>query len=195
MSSTIYGLVAEFDDADAILEAAGKIRDAGYRIVEAYTPFPVHGLAEKIAKEDIRVPWVMFGSGILGLCCGYGLEWSTTSPWVEKMMKGLPVDIVTRAWSYPMNIGGKPFHSWVSFIPPAYEMTILFTAFGAVFGMLLMNGLPRPYHSIFNAKNFDRASQDKFFLCIEADDPKFEYENTWLFLQSLHPADVSEVER
>jgi hypothetical protein len=195
MSSTVYGLVAEFDNADAIMEAADKIRDAGYRIVEAYTPFPVHGLAVKIAKEDIRVPWVMFGCGILGLFSGYVLEWSTTSPWVEKVMKGLPVDIVTRAWAYPMNIGGKPFHSWVSFIPVAYEMTILFTAFGAVFGMLLMNGLPRPHHSIFNAKNFERASQDRFFLCIEAADPKFDYENTWQFLQSLHPADVSEVER
>lgn len=195
MSSTVYGLVAEFDDADDLLDAADKVRDAGYRVVEAYTPLPVHGLAEKIAKEDIRVPWVMFISGIIGLCCGYFLEWSTTSPWVEKMLSRAPVDIITRAWAYPMNIGGKPFHSWVSFIPPAYEMTILFTAFGAVFGMLLMNGLPRPYHSIFNAKNFDRASQDRFFLCIEAADPKFEYENTWQFLQSLHPVDVSEVER
>jgi hypothetical protein len=183
MSSTVYGLVAEFDDADAILDAADKIRDAGYRIVEAYSPFPVHGLAEKI------------GCGILGLCSGYFLEYSTTSPWMEKLMQRLPVDIVTRAWAYPMNIGGKPFHSWVSFIPVSYEMTILFTAFGAVFGMLLMNGLPRPYHSIFNAKNFDRASQDKFFLCIEAADPKFDYENTWQFLQSLHPTDVSEVEK
>ena len=195
MSSTVYGLVAEFDDADSILEAADKIRDAGYRVVEAYTPFPVHGLAEKIAKEDIRVPWLMFGCGILGLCVAYGLEWSTNSPLVEKFIHRAPVDIVTRAWAYPMNIGGKPFHSWVSFIPPAYEWTILFTAFGAVFGMLLLNGLPRLYHSIFNAKNFERASQDKFFLCIEAADPKFDYENTWQFLQSLHPSDVSEVER
>ena len=80
MSSTVYGLVAEFDDADAILDAADKIRDAGYRVVEAYTPFPVHGLAEKIAKEDIRVPWLMFGCGIMGLCVAYGLEWSTNSP-------------------------------------------------------------------------------------------------------------------
>ena len=136
---------------------------------------------------------MMFGCGILGLCVAYSLEWSTNSPWLEKVLKHAPVDIVTRSWAYPMNIGGKPFHSWVSFIPPAYEWTILFTAFGAVFGMLLMNGLPRPYHSIFNAKNFERASQDKFFLCIEAADPKFDLEGTRRFLESLEPREVSTV--
>ena len=195
MNSNLYGLSAEFVDPEEILSAAGKVKEAGYRVVEAYTPFPVHGLAETIAPEDIRVPWMIFLAALTGTCAGAFLEWSTNSPLVESFLKKLPADVYTRQYAYPMNIGGKPYLSWPTFIPVAYETTILFAAGAAVVGMLALNGLPKPYHPAFNAPNFERASQDRFCLFIESSDPKFDYENTWQFLQSLNPASVSEVER
>ncbi len=195
MSASLYGLVAEFRQPEEILAAAARVREAGYRAVEAYSPFPVHGLDEAIGFEDNRLPWMIFIGGIVGLIAGYSLEWGTNSPMVERIMSRIPADVVMRQMAYPMNIGGKPFHSWPAFIPIAFETTILFAAGTAAVGMLLLNGLPRPYHSIFNAQNFERASQDRFFLCIEATDPKFNYENTWEFLKSLGPDAVSECDR
>jgi len=191
---SIYGLVAEFTDPDQILEAAKKARDAGYRKMEAYTPFPIHGLAEALEIHDWRVPWLIFICGLIGTCLGYGLEYSTSTPILDHLPRFIRMLPTMNEMSYPLNVGGKPFHSWPTFVPVAFETTILFASLSAFIGMLLLNGLPRPYHSIFNAPNFERASQDRFFLCVEAVDPKFDYETTWQFLQSLGPEAVAEVE-
>jgi hypothetical protein len=172
-----YGLIAEFVEPEAVLAAASRAREAGYRRIEAYSPFPVHGLADAIGPEDHRVKWIIFFGGVLGACSGYALQY-----WVS-------------AIAYPHNVGGKPLHSWPAFIPITFECMVLFASFAAVLGMLALNGLPRPYHSVFNAKNFDRASRDRFFLCIEADDPLYDPDETRRFLMGLRPVEVSEVER
>lgn len=193
--SSLYGLVAEFSDADAIVAAAQKARDAGYRRMDAYTPFPVHGLDDALDFHDKRVPWLIFLAGCAGAGAGYSLELFTSTPILEPILKSPFIkDVVLRNIPYPMNIGGRPYHSWPSFIPVAYELTILFAAGMAFFGMLILNGFPRPYHSIFNTPNFDRATLDKFFLCIEANDPKFDIEATGQFLRGLGADVVSEVE-
>jgi hypothetical protein len=173
----LYGVVAEFSDENAILRAATRAREAGYKRMDAFSPFPIHGLADAIGFEDKTLPWVMFFAGITGTFLGFALQ------------------IYTLAIDYPLNVGGRPLISWPAFIPVAFETTILLTAFGAVFGMLGLNGLPRPYHSIFNTPRFDLASQDRFFLAIEATDPQFDVERTEQFLESLHPDRVSIVEK
>lgn len=173
----VYGLVAEFDNEEAILSAANRVREAGYRKIDAYTPFPVHGLAESLGFDDIWVPWIVFFAGLGGAVTGYALQYFTT------------------VIDYPWNVGGRPMHSWPQFIPVTFELTILLAAFGAVFGMLALNGLPRPHHSIFNAPRFALASQDRFFLCIESIDPRFDREETDRFLRTLGADAVSPVER
>ena len=178
--STIYGALAEFADPEEIVVAAHKVREAGYQRVDAYTPFPVHGLAEATGFQDNRVPWVIFLGGLAGCIGGFGLQ-----AWIN----------VSNEWGYPMNVGGRPYIPWPSFIPVTFECTVLAAAFAAVLGMLGMNGLPRPYHSIFNASRFDLASQDRFFLCIEADDPQFNVEETQIFLETLGAHEVSLVEK
>jgi hypothetical protein len=174
-STPLYGLMAEFDTPQALLDAAVATGKAGYTKTDAYSPFPIHGLDQALGiKERLVAPIVLVG-GLTGLAAGYGLEyWSQVIEW-------------------PMNIGGRPYHAWVSFIPPAFELTILFAAFAAVFGTLALNGLPQPYHPVFNAPRFDRASQDSFFLAIEAADPKFDAVRTRQFLASLHPREVVDV--
>lgn len=171
-----YGLMAEFDSAQALLDAAKKVGDAGYTKTDAYSPFPIHGLHEALGfKERLVSPVVLMG-GITGALTGYGLcYWTSVIDW-------------------PMNIGGRPYHSWVSFIPVTFEVTILFSAFAAVFGMLAMNGLPQPYHPVFNVERFSRATQDAFFLTIEANDPKFDASKTRQFLSSLKAKEVVQVE-
>jgi hypothetical protein len=171
-----YGLMAEFDSAQALIDAADKVRRAGYTKADAYSPFPIHGLAEALGFKERHVAPIVLCAGITGGLAGYGLEY-----W-------------TQVIDFPMNIGGRPFHSWVSFIPPAYEVTILFAAFSAVIGMLVLNGLPQPYHPVFNVPRFERASQDGFFLAIEASDPKFDADATKQFLSSLHPREVVQVD-
>jgi hypothetical protein len=173
----IYGLVAEFDDPDTLLHAAEKVYDAGYRKIDAYTPFPVHGLAEVIGFQDNRLPWMIFFAGLTGAAGGLALQWWTS------------------VIDYPQNVGGRPLFSLPSFIPVTFECTILLSALTCVFGMIALNGLPRPYHSIFNAPNFERATQDKFFLAVEADDPRFDRAETERLLRGLHPVAVNEVER
>lgn len=173
--SPVYGIIAEFSDADAILHAAERAYSEGYRKMEAYSPFPVHGLAEALGPEDHRVKWLIFFGGIAGVSAGIWLQYMASVVW------------------YPHNVGGKEHWSWPLFVPVAYESMILVAALSAVFGMLALNGLPRPHHPIFNAKRFELASQDRFFLCIEAEDPKFDLKETMEFMKTLEADDVSEV--
>jgi hypothetical protein len=171
-----YGLMAEFDSARALLDAANRVREAGYTKTDAYSPFPIHGLAEALGFKDRRISKFVLAGGIIGALAGYGLEYWTS------------------AIAYPLNIGGRPLHSWVSFIPPAFETTILFAAFTAGITMIALNGLPLPYHPVFNAPRFAHASQDAFFLAIEATDPKFSEQATREFLAGLNAREVVAVE-
>ena len=175
--SKIFGIAAEFDDPDVIIEAARKCREAGYSRMDANTPMPLDGMSEALGIKDKIMPALMLIGGLTGCCCGYFMQWFSFTQ------------------SYPMNIGGKPFHSWPQMIVISFECTILFTALTGVFGMLILNGLPMPYHPMFNAPNFEAASTDRFFLCIESRDPKFELEATRQFMEQLGAVRVSEVER
>jgi hypothetical protein len=172
----IYGVMAEFGTPGELLEASVRAHDAGYRRMDAYTPFPVEGLAEALGFHERRVPLLVLFGGLVGAVAGYGLQY-----WVSVI-------------AYPLNIGGRPFHSWPAFIVPTFETTILFASFGAVLGMLALNGLPMPYHPVFNAPRFALASRDRFFLCIEARDPRFDRVETKKFLESLGARDVVEVD-
>jgi hypothetical protein len=168
----IHGLMAEFDSAEALLDAAARTHAAGYTRKDAFSPFPIHGLSEALGFRERSVAPIVLAGGLTGLAAGWGLEYWTS------------------VIDYPMNIGGRPYNAWVSFIPPAFETTILFASFSAVIGMLVLNGLPRPYHPVFNVKRFERASQDAFFLVIEATDPKFDLESTRAFLGGLGATSV-----
>jgi len=195
IQSTLYGVIAEFSDADQIVVAAEKARSAGYRNMDAYTPFPVHGLDEALAFHDAKVPWMIFIAGCIGALTGYSLQLFTSTPILEPILKQpFITDVVMRNIPYPMNIGGRPYHSWPNFIPVAYELTILFAAGAAFFGMLILNGFPKPYHPVFNAPNFERATLDRFFLCIEARDPLFDLQGTSDFLRGLGADAVAEVD-
>src|SRR5688500_10554905 len=174
-AASSYGLMAEFPDAESLLAAVRRVRDAGYTKFDAFSPFPIHGMPEAIGFKDRSVAPIVLGGGIVGLMVGYGLEyWSSVI-------------------AYPLNIGGRPYHSWPMFIPPAFETTILFAAISAVVGMLALNGLPQPYHPVFNAPRFSLASQESFFLVIEATDPKFDGSATRQMLTSLQPREVVDV--
>lgn len=175
-ASTLYGFMAEFDSPTALVAAAEKVTAAGYTRTDAFSPFPIHALTEAIGFREHLLPKLILGGGIAGALGGFGLEY-----W-------------TQVIAYPMNIGGRPTFSWVSWIPPMFEMTILLAASAAVFGMLALNGLPQPYHPVFNAPRFSRASQDGFFLVIEASDPQFDADKTRAFLAGLHPSDVVAVD-
>jgi hypothetical protein len=175
-STPFYGVLAEFNSAQALLDAAVKVRAAGYTKTDAFSPIPIHNLAESLGFEEHKIPKIVLAGGLTGLVAGYGLEY-----W-------------TQVIAYPLNIGGRPYHAWVNFIPPAFETTILFASIFAVVGMIALNGLPQPYHPVFNAARFHRASQDAFFLVIEASDPKFDTKGTTSFLASLHPREVVHVE-
>jgi hypothetical protein len=172
----LYGLMAEFDNPADLVEAARRTREAGYRRLDAYTPYPIEALTEALDIHDRRLPAVVLGGGILGGLAAYALCYWTS------------------VIAYPLNIGGKPFHSAPAFIIPTFETTILFAAFAAVLGMLALNGLPMPYHPVFNAPRFAMASRDRFFLCIEAADPKFDHDETWAVLTGLAPRAVMDVE-
>jgi hypothetical protein len=170
-----FGLMAEFDSATALVAAARRARDAGYTKIDAYAPYPIEELNEAMKLPRNRVPLVVLIAGLTGLLAGYGLEyWSSVI-------------------AYPLNIGGRPFHSIPSFIVPAYETTILFASIGAVVGMIVLNGLPMPYHPVFNVPAFEAASSDGFFLTIETADPKFDAQATREFLHGLQPVGVSDI--
>lgn len=170
-----YGLLAEFHDAHAVIHAAQKVRDEGYTKIDAYSPFPVEGLSEALGHRDFHVPRIMLAGGILGGLGGFSLlHWCTTI-------------------AYKMNIGGRPLVPWPTWLPITFECTVLIAAFSGVFGMLILNGLPQPYHPLFDAPNFNRASSDLFFLCVEAEDPKYDLAETQSFLEGLGPDRVTEV--
>jgi hypothetical protein len=171
----IYGLMAEFDNPTDLLKATEEAYRAGYRKMDAYSPYPIEEISDALGFHKTRVPLIVLIGGILGGLSGYLLQY-----WIS-------------AISYPVNIGGRPFQSWPAFIIVTFEMTILFGGISAVVGMLALNGLPMPYHPVFNNPRFSAASRDRFFLCIEAADPKFDREETVKFLNGLQAVDVAEV--
>jgi len=174
-SSVIYGLMAEFDDPTSLVTAAERAHRKGYRSMDAYSPFPIEELHHALGSKHTRLPLIVLIGGLIGCIGGYALEY-----WVSVI-------------AYPVNIGGKPLHSWPAFIPVTFECTILAAALSCVLGMLALNGLPMPYHPVFSVPRFALASRNRFFLCIESKDPKFDIEETRRFLETLNPREVSTV--
>jgi len=174
-SSVIYGLIAEFEDPTSLVTATERAHREGYRRMDAYSPFPIEELHHALGSKPTRLPLIVLIGGLLGCIGGYTLEyWSSVI-------------------AYPLNIGGKPLHSWPAFIPVTFECTILAAALSCVLGMLALNGLPMPYHPVFSVPRFALASRNRFFLCIESTDPKFDIDATRHFLDSLNPREVSAV--
>lgn len=173
--STLYGLLAEFETVDKLLKGAAKVRDAGYKAVDGHTPFPIEELPHSLGLKPTKLPFLVLGAGCAGAVVGFGLQ------------------AFTSAVDYPLNIGGRPLISVPSFIPITFELTVLFAAFTAAFGMLLLNGFPRPYHPVFNVEQFKKASTDGLFISIEASDPKFEKGQTASFLKSAGAKEVFEI--
>ncbi len=173
----IYGLVAEFDDATQLMNAAGRVYREGYRDIDAFSPAPIHGLAEAMGQDDRRLSPLTLLGGLTGTTAG-----ATLGYWVSVI-------------AYPLNIGGRPLNSWPAFVVPAYETTILFAALTCAISMIVMNGFPSPYHPLFNVKRFrEHATSDGLFLCIEARDPKFDRTATRRLLESLGAKEINEVE-
>jgi hypothetical protein len=167
--------MAEFDEPNALVAAASRAHREGYRRMDAYSPFPIEELHEALGMHHTRLPLIVLIGGLFGCIGGYAMQY-----WIS-------------AVSFPLNVGGKPYHSWPAFVPVTFECTILAAALSAVLGMLALNGLPMPYHPVFNVPRFALASRNRFFLCIEAADPKFDLEATRQFLESLGPREVSTV--
>ena len=175
IETPLYGIMAEFDNPTDLMKAARATYDAGYRNLDAYTPYPIEELAEVIGFHQTRVPLVCLIGGILGGLSGYLLQY-----WINNI-------------SYPLNIGGRPMHSWPAFIIVTFEMTILFGGLAAAIGMIGLNGLPAPYHPVFNNPRFSSVTRDRFFLCVEAADPKFDPEGVRQLLSGFNTIDVTEV--
>jgi hypothetical protein len=174
----VYGMMAEFEDPEQLLEAANRAYSAGYRNMDAYTPMPIDGLAEAVGFRRNWVSTIVLVGGLCGCIGGFGLLY-----WISVI-------------AYPHNVGGRPFNSWPAYIPITFECTVLLAALSSVVGMLALNKLPMPYHPVFNVESFaKRASIDRFFLCIEASDPKFDRMQTRAFLEGLNPEEVAEVEK
>jgi hypothetical protein len=172
----LYGLIGEFDNPGDLVAAARATHEEGYRRVDAYSPFPIHEMTAALGMKPTKLPVVVLVGGLLGCGTALLMQWFAA------------------AVHYPINVGGRPLASWPMFIPITFELTILFASFATVFGMLGMNGLPMPYHPVFNAPRFALASRDRFFLCIEAKDAKFDRARTRAFLESLGAHDIDEVE-
>jgi hypothetical protein len=168
--------MAEFSDPTELVAGTRSAREAGYRVMDAYSPMPIEGLHEALGEGHSKLPLIVLIGGLVGGISGYTLQW-----WASTI-------------AYPLNVGGRPLHSWPAFIPVTFECTILVAALSAVLGMLALNGLPEPYHPVFNVPRFALASRNRFFLCIEATDPKFDLDATRAFLESLTPKEVTTVE-
>jgi len=171
-----YGLMAEFDNPSDAVAAARRVHEEGYTRIDAFSPYPVEELSEAIGVHQTYMSHIVLAGGILGGLTGYLMQFYVA------------------ALYYPINVGGKPLHSWPAFIPITFEMTVLGAGLFAVFGMLAMNGLPEPYHPVFNAPNFALASRDRFFVLVESADPKFDRERTAEFLRTLNAREVTDVE-
>ncbi len=171
-----YGLMAEFDNPTDAVMATRRVYEAGYRRIDAYSPYPVEELSEALGAYGRRMPIIVLCGGIFGMIAGFGMQWYLS------------------VINYPLNVGGKPLNSWPAFIPITFETTILCAAMAGIFGMLALNGLPEPYHPVFNTPNFALASRDSFFLLIESRDDKFDHAQTAAFLRSLGPREVNDVE-
>jgi hypothetical protein len=171
----LYGILAEFDTASQLLRATRRAYAAGFRAMDAYAPFPIEGLSDALGFRPKTVPLIGLFGGMLGAATGYGMQF------------------FIHTISLPVDIGGRPLNSWPSFIPVTFEMGVLFSALSLFFGLLLLNGHPEPYHPVFNVEAFVRASRDRFFLCIEARDPRFDAESTRQFLVDLDAREVSDV--
>jgi hypothetical protein len=172
----LFGVIAEFANAEELLRAVHAARKDGYQVIEAYTPYPIEELNDAIGHGPSRVPVLVLLGGIVGAFFGFGLQYWTS------------------VVAYPLNIGGRPYNSWVSFIPITFECTILFAGIAAVLGMLVLNGLPMPYHPVFSVPRFQLASRDRFFLMILARDPRFRAGDTFRFMETLGSSHVSDVE-
>jgi Alternative complex III, ActD subunit len=176
LPSAIHGLMAEFEDPKALVAAAKRTYAAGYRNIDTFSPYPIEDAWEAIGHHDRRLSFIVLAGGLAGLLTGLGLQ-----EWVHQV-------------AYPVNIAGKPLNSWPQFIPVVFELTILFAALAAVIGMIVLNGLPQPYHPAFNVEAFARASRDRFFLLVESTDPRFDRQTTAEFLKGLNATEVNEVE-
>ena len=174
-SQELYGIMAEFSSPEKLTRAVKQASARGYQNVEAYSPFPVKGIPEALRIRDQRIPMIVLVAGIAGCVGGFLMQYFAS------------------VIAYPLVVGGKPLNSWPAFIPVTFELTILAAAGAAVIALFVMNGLPRPYHPAFNAKNFERATQDRFFLCIRGDDPQFDRAKTREFLAQCGPENVEEI--
>ncbi len=172
----LYGLLAEFETPDELLKAAQRTHDAGYKKIDAFSPLPIEGLAEAVGFHGTILPVIVFIGGLLGGLSGFAMQY------------------YANVISYPMDVGGKPYNSWPSFIPITFELTVLGAALCAVFGMLAMNGLPTPYHPVFNVARFALASNNRFFLVVKVRDKLFDLSKTKKFLEGLNPHGVFEIE-
>ncbi len=175
MTKGIYGVIAEFDNPTALVSAARAAREKGYRKLDAYSPFPIEELTDALDLHKNKLPLIVLIGGIVGGILGYALQYYVTVVY------------------FPINVAGRPLHSWPAYIIITFELTILIAAISAVLGLLALCGLPMPYHPVFNVPRFALASRNRFFLCIEAADPLFDRDRTCEFLETLEPREVSEV--
>jgi Protein of unknown function (DUF3341) len=171
----LFGVMAEFKDHEQLLEAAKRAYAAGFREMDAYSPFPIEGLPEAIGFEYTAIPLITLCGGMVGGLGAYFMEWYSMGP------------------LYPLNVGGRPLNSWPNFIPVVFELTVLIASLSAFISVLVLNKLPHLHHPVFNSEAFRRASIDRFFLCIEATDPQFDLRRARAFLETLHPLQVEEV--
>lgn len=172
----LYGIMAEFEGPSELISAARRTYEAGYRRINGYSPYPIEELSEAIGFTHSSLPLIVFIGGLLGGIGGFAMQY-----WIEVI-------------NYPINVGGKPYNSWPAFIPITFECTVLVAAFSAVLGMLILNKLPQPYHPVFNAPNFALATRDRFFLVVEASDPKYKHDEVAALLKSLDAMEVNDVE-